>query len=327
MRVFFSTAGLPPGERVSAWREFFASLPHHLTPGDVADTLAFEAEASGHAAGGFVLLDIQSVGLASVRRTGADVAKDKRGAYFVRRFHREAIWKASPISAPVSLAFGPGDFCISSSDYQFEEDSNDGASFTLLIVPHTALSPLLSGGRLVRPVRLPGASPLASLLSASLDAASSQVPLLSGGLGESVLRNLSGLVALACRASAEDGEQGRDTARAAQLSAVKRHIDVNLADPALTPASAATALGLSVRQLHRLFERTESSFARYVLRERLLRCRDAVADATGTGRSVVDIAFGWGFNSMATFYRAFANEFGAAPAALREARQGEERDT
>jgi AraC-like DNA-binding protein len=41
------------------------------------------------------------------------------------------------------------------------------------------------------------------------------------------------------------------------------------------------------------------------------------------GRSVVDIAFGWGFNSMATFYRAFANEFGAAPVAFREALQGE----
>jgi transcriptional regulator GlxA family with amidase domain len=53
------------------------------------------------------------------------------------------------------------------------------------------------------------------------------------------------------------------------------------------------------------------------LRQRLLRCRDTISGATGTGRSVVDIAFGWGFNSMATFYRAFANEFGSPPALLR----------
>jgi transcriptional regulator GlxA family with amidase domain len=32
---------------------------------------------------------------------------------------------------------------------------------------------------------------------------------------------------------------------------------------------------------------------------------------------VADIAFGWGFNSFATFYRAFEGEFGLAPAALR----------
>jgi len=175
----------------------------------------------------------------------------------------------------------------------------------------------------MRLFRLPAASPLGSLLSAAIDAANSQVPLLPDELGESVLRNLCGLVALACGASFEDAEQARDSTRTAQLTAIKRYIDLNLSDPALTPARASAALGLSVRQLHRLFEPTGSSFARYVLRQRLLRCRDAVAGATGTGRSVVDIAFGWGFNSMATFYRAFASEFGAAPVALREARQGE----
>jgi transcriptional regulator GlxA family with amidase domain len=79
---------------------------------------------------------------------------------------------------------------------------------------------------------------------------------------------------------------------------------------------------VSVRQLHLLFEPTGTTFARYVLRQRLLKCRDAVAGATGTGRSVADIAFGWGFNSMATFYRTFANEFGAAPTALRAAAPG-----
>jgi AraC-like DNA-binding protein len=38
---------------------------------------------------------------------------------------------------------------------------------------------------------------------------------------------------------------------------------------------------------------------------------------------VADIAFGWGFSSMATFYRTFANEFGAAPTALRAAASGD----
>jgi transcriptional regulator GlxA family with amidase domain len=99
---------------------------------------------------------------------------------------------------------------------------------------------------------------------------------------------------------------------------------VHLADPGLTPASVAVALGISVRQLHRLFEPSGSSFARYVLRQRLLRCRDTIAGATGTGRSVLDIAFGWGFNSMATFYRAFASEFGGAPAVLRTASRRDE---
>ena len=152
-----------------------------------------------------------------------------------------------------------------------------------------------------------------------MDAAKAQAPLLPDELGEAVLRNLCGLVALSCGASDEGDERGRDSLRSAQLTAVKRHVDLHLADPGLTPASAAAALGISLRQLHRLFEPSGSSFARYVLRQRLLKCRDTIAGATGTGRSVVDIAFGWGFNSMATFYRAFASEFGGAPAVLRTA--------
>jgi transcriptional regulator GlxA family with amidase domain len=191
----------------------------------------------------------------------------------------------------------------------------------MLIIPRAVLSPIITGGRLECPFRLPGASPLGSLLGAAIDAAKAQAPLLPDELSEAVLRNLCGLVALTCSASNEATDRGRDSLHSTRLAAVKRYVDLHLADPNLTPANAAAALGISARQLHRLFEPSNSSFGRYVSRQRLLRCRDAIAGATGTGRSVVDIAFGWGFNSMATFYRAFVGEFGSPPAMLRAAAQ------
>jgi AraC-like DNA-binding protein len=316
MRVHFSTDDLPPHDRVSFWCDYFARQAHSITPGEIPDPAAFRAVAGGQVAGEFALLDIQS-GLERVRRTASDVARDKTEAFFIRRFHRPAIWRAAPRSTPVDLIHAPGDFCVSSTEWRFDAESKGAASFGMLVIPLGALSPLLAGGRLTRPFRLPGDSPLGSLLGTAMNAAQAQAPLLSDELGEAVLRNLCGLVALACGASNDGVEQGRESLRSAQLAAVKRYIDLHLADPGLTPASAAAALGLSVRQLHRLFEPTGGTFARHVLRQRLLRCRDTIAGATGTGRSVVDIAFGWGFNSMATFYRAFASEFGNAPAVLR----------
>ena len=321
MRVHFSTDDLPPRDRIKFWCDDFAQQVHSFTPGEIPDAEAFRAEASGQAAGGFALLDIEA-GLERARRTAADVAKDKTEAFFIRRFRRPLIWRAAPKSTPVDLVHERGDFCVSSSEWRFDAESKGAASFSVLVIPEASLSPLLSRGRLARPFRLPGASPLGSLLGAAMDAANAQLPLLPDQLGEAVLRNLCGLVALACGASDEGAEQGQQSLRATQLAAVKRHVDVRLADAGLTPASAAAALGISPRHLHRLFEPSGSTFARYVLRQRLLRCRDAIAGATGTGRSVVDIAFGWGFNSMATFYRAFASEFGAAPVALREAARG-----
>jgi AraC-like DNA-binding protein len=195
----------------------------------------------------------------------------------------------------------------------------DGTSASGLLIPHEVLSPLLAGGRLNCPVRVPAASPLGSLLGAAFDAATEQVPLLPPDLDDAVLQNLCGLVALACGASEEGRWSGRDSLRAARLEAAKRYLEKHLTEPALTAASTAAALGISVRHLHLLFEPTGSSFAQYITRRRLLRCRTALTSSTGTSRSVADIAFGWGFYSLATFYRAFEREFGLPPRAVRAA--------
>jgi AraC-like DNA-binding protein len=130
---------------------------------------------------------------------------------------------------------------------------------------------------------------------------------------------LCGLAALACGASEEGRWNGRDALRAARLEAAKQYIEQHLAEPDLTPANTAAALGISLRQLHLLFEPTGTSFAQYVTQRRLLQCCAALASSTSLRRSIADIAFGWGFNSLATFYRAFQHEFGMAPAALRSA--------
>ena len=323
MRMHFSTDDLPPRDRVSFWCDYFAKQAHSITPGEIPEPGGFRAEAGGQVAGEFALLDIESE-LERVRRTAADVARDKTEAFFIRQFRRPLIWRAAPRSTPVDLIHEPGDFCVSSTEWQFDAESNGRASFEMLVIPQAALSPLLARGRLACPFRLPGASPLGSLLGAAMNAAKAQAPLLPDELGEAVLRNLCGLVALACGASDQGTEQERNSLRSAQLAAVKRYVDLHLADPGLTPASTAAALGTSVRQLHRLFEPSGNSFARYVLRQRLLGCRDTIAGATGTGRSVIDIAFGWGFNSMATFYRAFVSEFGSPPAVLRAASRRDE---
>jgi AraC-like DNA-binding protein len=213
----------------------------------------------------------------------------------------------------------PGDFYITSGDWPFQARTRDGFWASGLSIPLEVLSPLLAGGRLNCPVRVPGGSPLGSLLAAAFDAANAQVPLLSPELGDAVLHNLCGLVALACGVSEEGRWNGRESLRAARLEAAKRHIDQHLAEPGLTPASTAAALGISVRHLHLLFEPTGTSFAQYVGHRRLLQCRAALASAAGVQRSVADIAFGWGFNSLATFYRAFEREFGLPPTALRDA--------
>lgn len=320
MVLDWSTDDVPPRDRITFWCDFFAQQAHRFTPCDIPDPATFRAKAQGESGSGFALLEIES-GLKHIRRTASDVARDTAEAFFVRRYHHKVIWKAGPRGTPVDLRHEAGDFCVSGTEWEFDAEAKQAVAFALLVIPQSVLSPLLAGGRLARPFRVRADSSLGSLLGTALAAASAQVALLPPPLSIAVLRNLAGLVALVCGASDEGQEVGRHSVQAARLDAVKQHIKVHLADPALSPASVAAALGISVRQLHLLFEPTGTTFGQYVLRQRLLQCRDGIAGATGTTRKVVDIAFGWGFNSMATFYRAFAAEFGTAPSALRAAAQ------
>jgi AraC-like DNA-binding protein len=317
MRAHFSADHLPPRDREQFWQDVVAKQVMKVTPGDRLDLANFRAELNVQAVGRFTLYDFETSHLFG-GRTAADVSRDNSDRFCLLRIYRERIYTAAPTRAiTTELQLAPDDFCVSSCEWPYESEAKDWSSVRGLLIPHGVLSPLLAGGRITRALAVSAGKPLGSLMGAAFEAAFAQLPLLSPDLGDAVLQNLCGLVALACGASEEGRWSGQDSLRAARLEAAKRHIDQHLAEPGLTPASTAAALGISLRHLHLLFEPTGTSFAQYVAQRRLLQCRAALASPTGAGRSVADIAFGWGFNSLATFYRAFQREFGVPPAELR----------
>jgi AraC-like DNA-binding protein len=131
-----------------------------------------------------------------------------------------------------------------------------------------------------------------------------------------VADNFCRLLAVACGASA--GEH-QEAIRLGRLEEAKRYINLHLAEPGLAPGKAAASLKMSVRQLHRLFEPSGTTFAQYVTRCRLEECRAAIMNPI-RDRAVTDIAFAWGFNSFATFHRNFRQAFDVAPSELRQKR-------
>ena len=105
--------------------------------------------------------------------------------------------------------------------------------------------------------------------------------------------------------------RGHRVNRTARLQAARAFIENNLAWTELNPANAARALGISVRQLHLLFEPTGTTFSRHLLARRLERVRLALAD--GPRRKVLDVAFSCGIESSTVFYRAFRDAYGMNP--------------
>lgn len=101
---------------------------------------------------------------------------------------------------------------------------------------------------------------------------------------------------------------------------IKRHIEANLRDPQLSPASVAEACRLSPRYLRKVFAATDESVAGYIRRRRLEECADHLTSVLWDGKSVTEIAYRWGFSSSAHFSRAFKAHFGVTPTDFRHAK-------
>lgn len=314
MRFEITTEGLPARERFAFWHDAVCKTLLHITPVPPADDLPFNGSIEVHAAGRFQLARF-SVSHGAVEKTASDLSHDPNDSVLLY----VALGKAQTYTfGGQEYALADGDTCIVPMDRRYKGGANTLNSQSVLI-PRAVLSPMLAGGHVPTVVHLPSATPMATLLRASLDATLAQLPALSDELGDAVLHNLSGLVALAHNANEQGKETGRLALQAARLVLLKRHIARHLAEPALGPASAAAALGISIRQVHLLFQPTPDSFAGYLLRRRLDACMATLCDPLNDHRSVTDIAFGWGFGSLSAFYRAFVAAFGMSPGDARVA--------
>lgn len=109
-------------------------------------------------------------------------------------------------------------------------------------------------------------------------------------------------------------QPGRRRGRTGSLQAARAFVEDNLEWGDLTPLNTARAIGVSVRQLHLLFEPTGVSFSRYVLAQRLERARTELADPE---RTVLEVALSCGIESSAVFYRAFRQAYGVTPTEYR----------
>jgi AraC-like DNA-binding protein len=129
-------------------------------------------------------------------------------------------------------------------------------------------------------------------------------------------RYLAALAALLLRTAVR-----RPGPEVAQAEQVRMRTDAIIyeqaADPNLTPATIAAQLNISLRQLYRAFNGTESPAAR-IRRRRLERAAEILAARSGPGH-VEAVALECGFASAEYFSRAFRREFGLSPRAYRSA--------
>ncbi|MFC4588744.1 AraC-like ligand-binding domain-containing protein [Sphaerisporangium corydalis] len=101
------------------------------------------------------------------------------------------------------------------------------------------------------------------------------------------------------------------------LLSVHAFIQRHLADERLCPSMIATAHGISLRQLHRLFEDEDVTVSGWIRAQRLERCRRDLADPALRDRAAHAVAARWGFAAPPHFTRAFQSAYGISPSAYR----------
>ncbi len=99
------------------------------------------------------------------------------------------------------------------------------------------------------------------------------------------------------------GRLAQQALRTGRLSLARRLLSRHVSETTLSPTTIADQLGISVRHLHILFETSEMSFSQTVTAQRIGLSRRMLRETPA--RPVAEVAYACGFESLATFYRAF----------------------
>jgi AraC family transcriptional activator of tynA and feaB len=100
-------------------------------------------------------------------------------------------------------------------------------------------------------------------------------------------------------------------------SRIQSFIETHLTESSMGPAEIASAVGISVRHLHRMFSLRGHTVGDWIRWRRLQQCRHDLADPRLRERSITEIAFFWGFSDSAHFSRCFRKQFGICPRRFR----------
>jgi AraC-like DNA-binding protein len=307
----FSTAGLPEARRVELWEEHNATALIGLAVHSPVPLTATERN-----------LQLAAVHLARVSGTAHIV---ERSAEVIRRDPAEAVavylslrgdsWFRQDGS---TRALRAGEVVVCDADRPFARGFARGLEELVVKVPRQVLAehagrsaglgPGVASFASARPDRDPDASaPYARALARMAGRATSA----SGPVPadeHTVLDLVAVLVA------------GRQAAQAvSHRAAAKSFIEDHLTDPALGAAWIASAIGVSERQLSRVFAAGGTSIPRYILGRRLHLASALLAGPAigGDRETVADIAARCGFASAAYFSHAFAGHFGLRASEMR----------
>lgn len=312
---------LPRGLRFAVYREEICRLYNSVTP-DVAETRAFEASVRGIRFDGGQL-SLTTTTPMILRRTASDLTKMTDESFSIRytlRGRAHSIWRdearVERIPGTATLQYNNWRFCS-------EAISPQGYAALTIRYPLDTLA-RLSGVEPEPASLILAAQPHAAALHALLDLIAARLPHADMGEMFNLYRSSAALAAVVlCAKDEAPSSPDRAGVGGALLACLKRFVDTHLADVDLSPSKAAGGCGISVRYLHKLFEKDGTSFSTFLTSSRVDRLKRALSDPTLSHVPVADLARACGFGDQAVMHRGFKSRVGITPGQYRRLRRSD----
>jgi AraC-like DNA-binding protein len=313
IETVFRSDELPVGDRFEWWRELTSRT---LTPTVISSDRADDFRAS---------VRLLELGAVQVSVLSYPSLRSRRTPALVRRSDPELYQLALTLRGGQSISHCGGEALVGAGDLLLYDTSHpwdarvfpeDGGAVEGIIVnlPRTAFPlPAAKVDRLLA-VPLPGGTGMGALLSQFLTGmvaeSASCRPQDAVRLGAVTVDLITAF--LAHHADTEDAVPPESRQQALMVS-IHSFIERNLGDPQLSPAAVAAAHPISVRYLHRLFQRQGISVSAWIRQRRLERCRRELGDPLLAELPIRAIAARWGWRRPEEFSKAFRVAYGTTP--------------
>jgi len=139
---------------------------------------------------------------------------------------------------------------------------------------------------------------------------------LSQAEGQTMQEVMVLLLSQALRQDAHTGVIGNDASTGQLQRFARQLIEQQLDDALLSPPTLAQQLGISLRQLYRLFDE-DGGVSRYIQHQRLMRSAEDLRSPHLRHESITQIAYHCGFTDSTHFSRAFKKQFSCTPSEYR----------
>ncbi len=290
-------------DRFSYWRDVLCNVYFTLEP-ETSSRTQFQGIVTDHTFDQIAISNVSSL-KQTIERTPRGIRRDT-DAYCFLNLQVAGICRTSQNRRTAVTV--PGEFTIvdSSEPFLLDYTSDTWEQYSFKLPKH--LLDFQVGGEAVART-LSDRTPVGKIVVDFLTSVARHPDHFSGTSFD-LTRSILDLVSMALRASVPAEEQRR-TFRSVFARSVLQYVELNFADPAISPTSVATHFGISTRYVHKLLEEQGETFGQIILAKRLERCASELRQ--GAHLTISEVAFRCGFNDMSYFSRAFRRRFGVTP--------------